>query len=82
MFYMKHKGKKLEIRDDNVYTQCPRCGKEHNVDLQEVLGGDGDLYSTRVFCSLCSDIRQAERAYGRPMTLEEVKAEEGKPEKT
>ena len=48
MFYMKHKGKKLFIDSENVYTACPRCGKEHAVDLQEILsGGDADLYGTQ-----------------------------------
>ena len=70
MFYMKHKGEKLEVRDDNVYTKCPRCGKEHHVDLHDILGEGGDLYGTQVYCSLCSDIRRAEMAYGRPVSLE------------
>lgn len=55
MFYLKHKGKRLEIHDDNVYTRCPQCGKERVVDLQEILSsGDGDLYGTAIFCSRCS----------------------------
>lgn len=54
MFYLKHKGKRLEIHDDNVYTRCPQCGKERVVDLQEILSsGDGDLYGTAIFCSSC-----------------------------
>ena len=39
MFYMKHKGKKLVISEDNVFTVCPRCGREHSVDLQDILMG-------------------------------------------
>ncbi len=27
MFYMKYKGKKLNIHEDNVYTICPECAK-------------------------------------------------------
>lgn len=56
MFYMKHKGKKLEIREDNVYTICPECSKEHTVDLQEILAsGETDLYGTAVYCPTCSE---------------------------
>lgn len=55
MFYLKYKGKNLEIHDDNVYTCCPVCGKEHVVDLQDILSSDdGDLYGTAVYCSSCS----------------------------
>lgn len=61
MFYLKHKGKKLEIQEDNVYTYCPLCGKEHTVDLQEMLSSGGDLYGTNVYCAICSEKRQKER---------------------
>lgn len=60
MFYLKHKGKKQEIEEDNVYTLCPRCGCEHVVDLSAIatpLSGL-DLYGTSVYCAECS----AERA--------------------
>lgn len=58
MFYMKHKGTKLEIRDDNVYTICPECGKEHHVDLHDILSAEhADLYSTSVYCYDCSERR-------------------------
>ncbi len=61
MFYMKHKGKKLDIREDNVYTICPECGKEHTVDLQEILaGGDADLYGTAIYCPACSAVLKNE----------------------
>lgn len=58
MFYLKYKGKKLEINGENVYTICSQCGKEHAVDLQQILeGGDADLYSTSVYCVMCSKAR-------------------------
>lgn len=70
MFYMKHKGKKLEIRDDNVYTICPGCGKEHKVDLQDILScGHADLYSTYVYCERCSAEREKARAEGKEAPL-------------
>lgn len=54
-FYLKHKGERLEIREDNVYTVCPKCGREHTVDIQDVLSTpDADLYSTSVYCEDCS----------------------------
>ncbi len=58
MFYMKYMGQKLEIHEDNVYTLCAWCGKEHAVDIQEILSsGDADLYGTAVYCAKCSQIR-------------------------
>lgn len=58
MFYMKHKGKRLEITEDNVYTICPQCGREHAVDICDVLSCGGDLYGTNVFCETCTAKRQ------------------------
>nr|DAR53057.1 MAG TPA: RNAse domain protein [Caudoviricetes sp.] len=29
MFYVKVRGRKVNIREDNVFTRCPVCGKEH-----------------------------------------------------
>ena len=50
MFYLKHKEEKLNIGDDNVFTTCPICGKEHAVDLHELLaGGEADLFGTDVY---------------------------------
>ena len=55
MFYLKHRGEKLEIQCDNVYTVCPQCQREIPVDIAEVLAsGQTDLYSTQVFCTECS----------------------------
>ena len=60
MFYLKHKGEKLPVEADNVYTVCPECGREHTVDLQVILeGGDADLYGTAVYCEECSARRDA-----------------------
>lgn len=55
MFYVKQKGRKITINDRNVYTRCPACGREHPVDLMDILaGGDCDLYGTVVYCEDCS----------------------------
>ena len=60
MFYLKYNGEKLPIEDGNVYTICPECGREHAVDLQEILeGGSADLYGTAVYCEECSARRDA-----------------------
>lgn len=62
MFYLKHNGEKLPIEGDNVYTICPECGREHAIDLQEILeGGSADLYGTAVYCEECSARRGAVR---------------------
>lgn len=54
MYYMKHNGKKLYIESDNVFTQCPRCGKERPVDLADaVMDGTLDLYGTAWYCEEC-----------------------------
>lgn len=52
-FYLKHYGSKAYITNENVYTVCPQCGKEHCVNLRDVFT-DGDLYSTQVYCPSCS----------------------------
>lgn len=69
MFYMKHKGKKLEINEDNVYTVCPQCGKEHHVDISDILAsGSADLYGTSVYCEACSAQRERDREAGKPVS--------------
>lgn len=66
MFYMKHKGKRLEIRDDNVYAICPGCGREEKVNLQEILSCEhADLNSAAVYCEECSAQRERDRAAGK-----------------
>ena len=60
MFYIKtkrHCGKTIttEITDENVYTRCPECGREMPIDLAEIFSdGEGDLFSTQVFCAACA----------------------------
>lgn len=56
----------LEITDENVFTVCPDCGKEHSVDLAEIsMLEDFDLYGTAVYCADCSEARQQARETGR-----------------
>lgn len=60
MFYVKEKLNdamefSIEINDENVFCQCPNCGREVLVDLAEVLSdGHGDLFGTSVLCENCS----------------------------
>ena len=80
MFYLKHSGEKLPIEGDNVYTICPECGREHAIDLQEILeGGSADLYGTAVYCEECSARREAVRQ-GPDSTLQQIAAEFAVPE--
>lgn len=80
MFYLKYNGEKLPIEDGNVYTICPECGREHAVDLQEILeGGDADLYGTAVYCEECSARRESVRQ-GPDSTLQQIAAEFAVPE--
>lgn len=52
-----------EINDDNVFTRCPECGEEHQVDLQDaVMDGQLDLYGTAIYCAECSAKREKTRA--------------------
>lgn len=64
MFYLKRFGKHLEITDENVFTTCPICGREHKVNIQELFQDFNgfDLYSTAVYCRDCAAKRQAELA--------------------
>ena len=55
MFYIKVNGQKKEITARNIYTLCPECGKEIQVDLTELIQpGEFDLEASRVLCGKCS----------------------------
>lgn len=62
MFYIKVATKAgntiYQITDKNVYTKCPECGKDHTVNLEEIIRNKGEEFSlrgTRVLCPKCSD---------------------------
>ncbi|MCI9247462.1 MAG: hypothetical protein HFJ30_10285 [Clostridia bacterium] len=47
---------KVDLYDDEIYTQCSKCGKEMQVEtevLRQILQ-DGDLASTSLYCGKCS----------------------------
>ena len=68
MFYVKTKINdeteiNTEITDENTFTRCPECGKEHAIDLSELFSStSADLYGTVVYCSECSAKRRKENA--------------------
>lgn len=56
MYYLKHRKRKLFIESDNVFTRCPRCGAEIQIDLADmVIDGQLDLYGTSTYCQRCSE---------------------------
>ena len=60
----------LPIEDDNVFTHCPDCGREHAVDLVEIAsGGDFDLYGSAVYLSLIHIWYGAPSLYEVTLTL-------------
>lgn len=63
MFYVKNKHKKVPI-EDPIFTACPRCGVEHEIDLTDILSTGGDLYGTQVYCHRCS-VERAKRHKGQ-----------------
>lgn len=43
------------LSDKNVYSICPKCGKEIQVNLSDVLKEeDTDLHTTCVYCKSCA----------------------------
>ncbi|PKR86126.1 hypothetical protein [Heyndrickxia camelliae] len=62
MFYVKtkindHVEIKIDLYEDEIFTQCPDCGVEQEVDNQtliSVLEDDGDFASTSIYCADCS----------------------------
>lgn len=48
---------RAEITDKDVFTICPDCGVEHQVDLADAVGEDGrlDLFGTVVCCASCTE---------------------------
>jgi hypothetical protein len=59
MFYVKEKingtTTRIDLTDENIFTICPECKKEHQINIVDVLrDGDSDLYSTSVLCVECS----------------------------
>lgn len=63
MFYLKLDvdGKiiKEEVTAENVFTVCPKCGKELQVDLAEIFpDGEIDLEGTAIICKDCTKMNE------------------------
>lgn len=61
MIYYKHHGRKLEIQEDQFFAICPRCGREHQIDLADIVLTAGENYegleNMVVYCERCTAIR-------------------------
>ena len=58
VFYVKHEAEgvsaKINVTDENVFTDCPQCGEATKIDLEDYLRlGDNDLCDS-VYCDKCS----------------------------
>jgi len=49
---------RIPIYTDEIFTICPRCKREFNVDVEllAVIIKDSDLASTSLYCENCSSI--------------------------
>ena len=47
---------KVDLYEDEIYTQCPKCGKEIQLETEELANiiKDQALASTSVYCEQCS----------------------------
>lgn len=56
MLYLRYRGYLIPIENDQVYAECPECGKIHQVDLDglcDALAGDR-LTQAKVLCRECA----------------------------
>lgn len=80
MFYVKSKLNdeveiKIEINDENTYTNCPECGAEVQVDLSDMTDERGylDLFGTSCYCRKCSEKMNADNTYKPRNAAVEIK---------
>lgn len=85
MFYVKSEiaegiTVRAEITDENVFTICPDCGVEHQVDLADAVDEDGnlDLFGTRILCTACSEahLHPKEQNAGRGLHFDKWEPDE------
>lgn len=54
MYYIKHNNEKINLYGDEIYGTCPICGREIQVDFNDiVIDNEIDLYSD-TFCDSCT----------------------------
>ena len=49
---------KVPVEHDNVFTICPVCGEEHQIDLAEVCDNGFDFFGTTVYCDQCTELHR------------------------
>jgi len=54
MYYVKYNSEKLEINDENVFSDCPICGREVQADLSIAINDSYIEYDSSVFCDTCT----------------------------
>lgn len=50
---------KVDLYDDEIYTQCTECGKEIQIEKEELIDilQNGDLASTSIKCEQCAEVK-------------------------
>jgi hypothetical protein len=62
----------VDIVKENVYTQCPGCGAEMSVDLDQIVKDNGgDLNNTEAFCSKCLEQIKREKSGAIPQVTKD-----------
>ena len=66
-YFIRFKGRKVYLLEDNVRTICPNCSKEHVVDLADIAetADAFNLYDTDVYCEACTQ-EARKRMQGMP----------------
>lgn len=60
MFYVKSSlGEEIPITNTNVFTHCPKCNREHKIDLVSLIVEHGDdcvtdILDSSMYCEECS----------------------------
>lgn len=50
---------KVDLYEDEIYSTCPGCGKEEQVEIEHlisILEDGGDFAGTSIYCEECSKI--------------------------
>ena len=74
MYYLKHNGEKLDICEQDIFTECLACGKEFVVDDFFALTSDEafDVFGSSLYCGECHNKHRADEKliadrYGIPV---------------
>lgn len=50
---------KIDLYGDEFRSYCPKCGKEHDVEIETVatiINDGGDLGGTVIYCNECTEV--------------------------